>query len=135
VFLRRFLRCSPVSLVGGGAGRVSRSVALAASALHAGQDVLVGLHRERDVGVTEPFADDFHRDAIFDQQAAVRVAQIVKSDRRDVGVVHDPTERFVDGVGMDCLAVAVGDRSGAHSADALCVGISETATLNEPVFT
>ena len=30
---------------------------------HAGQQVLVGVHRERGVGVPEAFADDFHRDA------------------------------------------------------------------------
>ncbi len=32
-----------------------------------------------------------------------------RSDRRDTGVVNYPHERFVDGVGMDCVAFAVGE--------------------------
>jgi hypothetical protein len=32
--------------------------------LHARQQVLVGLHRERDVGVTEPLADHLDRDTL-----------------------------------------------------------------------
>ena len=37
VFLRRFLRCSPEAVSGGGTGRVSRSAALAASACMPGR--------------------------------------------------------------------------------------------------
>ena len=53
----------------------------AASLLHAGQDVLVGLDREGDVGVAEPFADDLDGDAFLDEQAAVGVAEVVEPDR------------------------------------------------------
>lgn len=34
--------------------------------LHAGDDVLVGGHREAEGGVPEPFGNDFHRDPGFE---------------------------------------------------------------------
>ena len=77
--------------------------------LHAGQQVLVGLHRERDVGVSEPLGHDLDRDPVLDQQAAVGVPQVVEADGRDAGVVHDPPERLVHSMGVDGLAVAVGE--------------------------
>ena len=45
--------------------------------LHAGQDVLVGHHGERGVGVPKPFGDDLDRHAVTQQQAGVGVAEIV----------------------------------------------------------
>jgi hypothetical protein len=45
--------------------------------LHAGQDVLVGLDGEGDVGVAESLTDDLDGDAFLDEQAPVGVAQVV----------------------------------------------------------
>ncbi len=39
--------------------------------------MLVGLHRERDVGVPEPLADDLEGDAVLDEQTPVGVAKIM----------------------------------------------------------
>ena len=64
----------------------SRSVGAGCVGLHAGQDVLVGLHREGDVGVPEPLADDLYRDAVLDEQAAVGVAEIMEADRWDAAL-------------------------------------------------
>lgn len=76
---------------------------------HAGQEVLVGLHREGDVGVAEPFADHLDVDPVLDEQAPMRVAQIMEPDGGDAGVRNDPPERFVDGVWVDGSAVACGE--------------------------
>ena len=45
--------------------------------LHAGQDVLVGRHGERRVGVPESFGDDLDRHPIAQQQAGVGMPEIV----------------------------------------------------------
>ena len=50
--------------------------------LHAGEDVLVGLGGEGDVGVAEPLADDFDGDAFLDEQGAVGVALVMEADDR-----------------------------------------------------
>ena len=71
-----FPRCG----VGRGNGSCEAFDGLGCVGLHAGEDVLVGLHRERDVGVTEAFADDFHGHAFSDEQTPVGVVQIVEAD-------------------------------------------------------
>lgn len=45
--------------------------------LHAGQDVFVDIHGERDAGVAEAFADDFGVDALLQQDRGAGVAQVV----------------------------------------------------------
>ncbi len=45
--------------------------------LHAGQEVLVGLDGERDVGVAETFADHLHVDPVLNEQAPVGMPQVV----------------------------------------------------------
>ena len=70
---------------------------------------MVGLHRARDVGVAESFADDLHRDPVLDEHAAVGMPEIMKADRGHAGVVHGPAERLVHGVRVDRFAVAVGE--------------------------
>jgi hypothetical protein len=45
--------------------------------LHSGDDVLVGGHGERRVGVAESFGDDLDRYSVSQQQAGVGVAQVV----------------------------------------------------------
>ena len=42
--------------------------------------MLVGLHRERDVGVPKPFAHDLQREPVLDEQGPVGVAKIMKAD-------------------------------------------------------
>lgn len=49
--------------------------------LHAGKDVLVGHHRDRRVGVTEPFGHDLDGHAVSQQQGGVGVAEVVEPDR------------------------------------------------------
>ena len=71
--------------------------------------MLVGLERVGDVGVAEPLGHDLHGDAFLDEQAAVGVAQIMKADRWDVGVVDDAPEPLVDGMRVDRFAGAVGE--------------------------
>lgn len=44
---------------------------------HAGQQVLVGVHDEGRVGVTEAFTDDLDRDAGHGQERGVGVAEVV----------------------------------------------------------
>jgi hypothetical protein len=82
--------------------------------------MLVGLQGESDVGVTESLADHLDRDAFFEEQASMGVAEVVEADRRDLGVVDDAPERFVDGVGMDGSAVAVGEHPLVAVVDADC---------------
>ena len=48
--------------------------------LHAGQDVLVGRHREPGCRVSEAFAHDLDRDAGFEEQGGVGVAEVVEPD-------------------------------------------------------
>lgn len=47
---------------------------------HAGEQVLVGVHGERGVGVTEAFADHFDRHSGGDEQRRVGVSEVVESD-------------------------------------------------------
>jgi hypothetical protein len=54
--------------------------------LHSGKEVLVGLHRQRDVRVAEAFADDLDRHPFLDQEAPVGVAAVVEPDRGDAAV-------------------------------------------------
>ena len=49
---------------------------------HAGEQVLVGVNRERRVRVAESLGHDFHGDAGGDEQAGVGVAQVVEPDVR-----------------------------------------------------
>jgi len=50
--------------------------------LHAGEDVLVDLHRERDAGVTEAFADDLDWDVGLEEEGGVCVPQVVTMPTR-----------------------------------------------------
>ena len=49
--------------------------------LHPRQDVLVSGHRERRVGVPEALGDDLDGHPVAQQQAGVRVAEIMQTDR------------------------------------------------------
>jgi len=81
-------RFGGVSLVVGGFYRVFYRVEVGRSVeqcfesargfgLHARQHVLIRRHREAWCGVPESFADDLDRDAGFEQQGGVGVAQVV----------------------------------------------------------
>ena len=124
VFSRVFNRLErPERVAGGTLGATSASKAWAASRLHAGEDVLVGLDGEGDVGVTEPFADHLHRDEVLDEQGAVGVAEVVQSDHGDAGAADDPLEGLGEGVGVDLSAVGVGEHpSGIIDADGVVFG-------------
>lgn len=50
--------------------------------LHSGQQVLIGLDRVGDVGVSESFADDLDVLARSDEQRGVGVAQVVEPHSR-----------------------------------------------------
>lgn len=71
--------------------------------------MLVGLHGVGDIRVAEPLAHDLDRDAFLEEQAAVSMAQVMKSKRLDPGVGHDAPERLVDGVGVYRVAVSIGE--------------------------
>ena len=89
----------------GSCRQVSRSLVDASGVgLHAGQDVLVGRDRERDVRVAEPLAHDLDRHSRLDEQRAVRMAELVQADGGDPGVAGDPLERRGDRVWVDGLA-------------------------------
>lgn len=61
--------------------------------LHAGDDVLVGGHRESGGGVAESFGDDFDGDAGFEEQGGVGVAEVVEPDSWQPGVGDEFLER------------------------------------------
>lgn len=61
---------------------------------HPWEQVLVRVHRERRVGVTEAFRDDLDRDAVGDEQRRVGVAQVVKADAWDVTASDDTVEEL-----------------------------------------
>ena len=48
------------------------------------------------------------------------VAQVVEAHGWHAGVAHDPLERFVDGVGVDRVAFAVGEHPAFVIRDAHC---------------
>ncbi len=52
----------------------------------AGQNVLVGLPCEGDVGVTEPLGHDLDGDAFLDEQAPAGVTQVVEMHGGNAGV-------------------------------------------------
>jgi hypothetical protein len=57
---------------------------LGGGAAHARQQVLIGVHRERWVGVTEALGHDLDRGAVSDEQRRVRVAQVVEPNPSSV---------------------------------------------------
>jgi len=61
--------------------------------------VLVGGHRERGVGVSEPFGDDLDQLAVFDQQGGVGVAEIVEPDLGEFEAGDEPIEGVCRGFG------------------------------------
>ena len=63
--------------------------------LHTGKEVLIGLHRQRDVGVAEAFADDLDRYAFLDEQASVGVPQVVEPGGGDPGIADDSVEALM----------------------------------------
>jgi hypothetical protein len=66
---------------------------------HAGQQVLVGVHRERRVRVAETLAHHLDRHADGDEQRRVRVAQIVEADAWQLGASDGALEELTDRLG------------------------------------
>jgi hypothetical protein len=63
--------------------------------------VLVGVHRERWVRVTESLAHDLDRHARGDEQRCMGVADIVKSNARQRGAADEPVEELADGLRVE----------------------------------
>ena len=59
---------------------------------HPREQMLVGVNRERRVGVAESFGHDFDGDAGGDKQAGVCVSQVVEPNVRQAGTLNDPGE-------------------------------------------
>jgi hypothetical protein len=92
--------------------------------LHAGDDVLVGGHRESWGGVAEPFGDDFDGDACFEEQGGVGVAEVVEPDSGWPGSGDELLERVrekVWGVGVPSgrLNTCPSGSSGSNSGSSL----------------
>ncbi len=77
--------------------------------LHDRDHVRVLLERERRRLVAEPLADHLDRDAGFECEAGVRVAEVVQSNVAEAGVTDDPLERLAERVRVDRLAVLFRD--------------------------
>jgi hypothetical protein len=77
--------------------------------LHTGEHVLVDVDGERSVAMSESLAYHLDRDTGFDQQGAVSMADVVETDLGDAGSGNDPLECLRDGVGVDRIAVDVGE--------------------------
>jgi hypothetical protein len=73
--------------------------------LHPRDHVRVLLERERRRLVAEPLADHLDRDASPESERSVRVAEVVKSDRPQTGLLDQPFERLAERVRVDRLAV------------------------------
>ena len=74
---------------------------------HAWEQVLVGVHRERWVGMTESFRHDLDGDAICDEERRVSVVRTVEADAREIVSLHDAIEElrdrlWVEGSGAGC---------------------------------
>ena len=69
------------------------------SLVQARQDVAVGVHRDGDGRVPEPFADDLGRDAGGERRGCIAVAQVVQTDGGQPG-------------GADMLSEPVGEPLG-----------------------
>ena len=93
--------------------------------LHAGEDVLVDLHRERHAGVADAFADHFDRHACLKKERGVGVALVVQSDPRQIHLGDESFEGLGEVVGVERIAVGVGeDESRVVGSDAgLHVGL------------
>jgi len=97
--------------------------------LHAGQDVLVGHHRERRIGVTEPFGHDLDRHSVPQQQGGVGVSEVVEPDRGHRQAPLGAFERLRRGVGVERLPAWSGEHKGMAVVDASfseCSGLTGT---------
>lgn len=87
--------------------------------LHAGDDVLVGGHRESGGGVPEAFGDDLDRHAGLEEQGGVGVAEVVEPERWQTGVGDELLERVRQQLGMGRCTVGPAERllgsSGSNS--------------------
>lgn len=59
--------------------------------------------------MSKPLRHHLDRDPGFDQQSAVGVADVVQTDLSDTGAGDDPLERLGDGLGVDRVAVDIGE--------------------------
>ena len=95
---------------------------------HAGEQVLVGVNRERRVCVAESFGHDLDGDAGGDEQAGVGVAQVVKPNVRQAGTGDKSAEELTDRFRVQRFAASVGEhrvaRSNAVSIVALAISPS-----------
>jgi len=76
-------------------GGDERGEPLCSGAAHAWQQVLIGVHRERRVGVTEAFGHDLDRGAVGDEQRGVGVAQVVEPNPWQAAALHDAVAQSI----------------------------------------
>lgn len=77
--------------------------------LHSRKHVLIDGHRERGIGVPQPFAHHLHRHAGLQQQVGVGVAKIVKANLREGRLCDETLERLPEVVGMERGVVRVSE--------------------------
>lgn len=77
--------------------------------LHAGHRMCVRVHREGDVCVPKPLADDLHLHASSQSESRMGMAKIVKSDDRESGRTSVALEHLRDPVWVDGAAVLLGE--------------------------
>jgi hypothetical protein len=74
---------------------------------HAWQEVLVGVHGERRVGVTEPFGYNLDRHTVGDEKPGVGVAKVMKTDPGELGSPDDAVEKLANRLGVEKHAVVL----------------------------
>lgn len=77
--------------------------------LHAGHDVLVDGHGERDAAVAQSLADHLGVDSLLQQDAGVGVAKVVETYAGHVELGDGAPERLADVVRVDGRAVGLGE--------------------------